>query len=97
MLFALAGAAVAVALFGRVPAKVGPFETTMSARPSLNGHTVVQLAPLGTIDLDTHDWPLAVNLRVDQIDVADAERIARNPAAIDRLGDQAADEVRARP
>jgi predicted phosphodiesterase len=93
-LFALAGAALAVALFGRVPAKVGPFETTMSARPSLNGHTVVQLAPLGTIDLDTHDWPLAIQLRVDQIDVADAERIARNPAAIDRLGDQAADEVR---
>ena len=77
-----------------MPAKVGPFETTMSARPSLNGHTVVQLAPLGTIDLDTHDWPLAIHLRVDQIDVADAERIARNPAAIDRLGDQAADEVR---
>ena len=93
-LFALAGATLAVALFGRVPAKVGPFETTMSARPSLNGHTVVQLAPLGTIDLDTHDWPLAINLRVDQIGVADAERIARNPAAIDRLGDEAADEVR---
>jgi predicted phosphodiesterase len=93
-LFALTGAALAVALFGRVPAKVGPFETTMSARPSLHGHTVVQLAPLGTIDLDTHDWPLAIQLRVDQIAVADAERIARNPAAIDRLGDEAADEVR---
>jgi predicted phosphodiesterase/MFS family permease len=93
-LFALVGAALAVALFGRVPAKVGPFETTMSARPSLNGHTVVQLAPLGTIDLDTHDWPLAITLRVDQIGVADAERLAGNPAAIDRLGDEAADEVR---
>jgi predicted phosphodiesterase len=93
-LFALAGAGLAVALFGRVPAKVGPFETTMSARPSLNGHTVVQLAPLGTIDLDTHDWPLAINLRVDQIGVAEAERIAGNPAVIDRLGDRAADDVR---
>ena len=94
VLFALAGATVAVALFGRVPAKVGPFDTTMSARPSLTGHTVVQLPPLGTIDLDTHDWPLAVTLRVDQIGVADAERIARNPNAIDRLGDDAADQVR---
>jgi predicted phosphodiesterase len=94
VLFALAGAIVAVALFGRVPAKVGPFDTTMSARPSLSGHTVVQLPPLGTIDLDTHDWPLAVTLRVDQIGVADAERIARNPGAIERLGDQAADQVR---
>jgi predicted phosphodiesterase len=94
-LFALAGAALAVALLGRVPAKVGPFETTIAARPSLTGHTVVHLAPLGTIDLDTHDWPLALDLRVDEIGVADAERIANDPTAIDRLGDDAADEVRA--
>ena len=89
-----AGAALGVALFGRVPAKVGPFQTTMAIRPSLNGHTVVHLAPLGTIDLDTHDWPVALDLRVDEIAVADAERIAENPALIDRLGDDAADEVR---
>ena len=93
-LFALVGAALGVALFGRVPAKVGPFETTMAIRPSLNGHTVVHLAPLGTIDLDTHDWPVALDLRVDEIAVADAERIAENPALIDRLGDDAAEEVR---
>ena len=93
-LFALAGAALAVALLGRVPAKVGPFETTVGARPSLTGHTVVRLAPLGTIVLDTHDWPLALDLRIDEIAVADAERIAADPRAIDRLGDNAADEVR---
>jgi predicted phosphodiesterase len=93
-LFALAGAALAIALFGRVPAKVGPFETTMAVRPSLNGHTVVHLAPLGTIDLDTHDWPVALDLRVDEIAVADAERIADNPSQLDTLGDDAADEVR---
>ncbi|MBN2623460.1 MAG: metallophosphoesterase [Acidimicrobiales bacterium] len=94
VVFALVGAVLAVVLFGRVPAKVGPFETTVSARPSLNGHTVVHLAPLGTIDLDTHDWPLALDLRVDEIGVADAERLAGDPTAIDRLGDDAADQVR---
>jgi predicted phosphodiesterase len=93
-LFALAGAALAIALFGRVPAKVGPFETTMAIRPSLNGHTVVHLAPLGTIDLDTHDWPVVLDLRVDEIAVADAERIADDPSQLDTLGDDAADEVR---
>ncbi|HEX6417687.1 MAG TPA: metallophosphoesterase [Acidimicrobiales bacterium] len=94
VLLALAGAMIAVALFGRVPAKVGPFETTLAARPSLTGHTMVHLAPLGTIELDTHDWPLALDLRVDEIAVADAERIARNPRAIERLGEEAADQVR---
>ena len=93
-LFAVAGAALAVALFGRVPAKVGPFETTMAVRPALSGHTVVHLAPLGTIDLDTHDWPVALDLTVDEISVADAERIAENPTELETLGDDAADEVR---
>lgn len=93
-LFATVGAVVAVALLGRTPAKIGPFETTMAVRPSLTGHTVVHLAPLGTIVLDTHDWPLALDLRVDEIAVADAERIASNPREIDRLGEDAADEVR---
>ena len=93
-LLALVGAVLAVVLFGRVPAKVGPFETTLSARPALTGHTVVHLAPLGTIDLDTHDWPVSLDLRVDEIGLADAERIAEDPATIDRLGDDAADEMR---
>ena len=95
VVFALAGASLAVAVFGHVQAKVGPFETTLAARPSLTGETVVHLAPLGTIRLDTHDWPVSLDLRLDEIGLADAERIAENPAAIDRLGDDAADQVRA--
>jgi predicted phosphodiesterase len=92
--FAFVGANIALFLAGHVPAKVGPFETTLTARPSLTGHTIIHLAPLGTIDLDTHDWPLLLDLRVDEISVADAERIADDPAAVNRLGDQAAEEVR---
>jgi predicted phosphodiesterase len=91
---AVVGAVLALALFGHVPAKVGPFETTLAARPALSGHTVVHLAPLGTIDLNTHDWPLALDLRVDEIGVADAERLANDPRAVDRLGDEVAEEVR---
>jgi predicted phosphodiesterase len=92
--FAVVGAVLALALFGHVPAKVGPFETTLAARPALSGHTVVHLAPLGTIDLNTHDWPLALDLRVDEIGVNDAERLANDPRAVDRLGDEVAEEVR---
>jgi predicted phosphodiesterase len=94
VVFALAGATLAVLVFGRVPAKVGPFETTMSARPSLHGTTVVHLAPLGSVRLDTHDWPVTFHMRVNQIAVADAEAIADNPARLERLGDDAADDVR---
>jgi predicted phosphodiesterase len=95
VLFALVGAASALALAGRVPAHVGPFDTTMGARPSLSGSTVVHLAPLGTIDLDTHDWPVRLDLRVEELGLDEAERIADNPQVIDNLGDDVADDVRA--
>jgi predicted phosphodiesterase/phage shock protein PspC (stress-responsive transcriptional regulator) len=94
VLFALVGAAGALALAGRVPAQVGPFDTTMGARPSLNGNTLVHLAPLGTIELDTHDWPIRLDLRVEELGLAEAERIADNPQVIDNLGDDVADDVR---
>jgi predicted phosphodiesterase len=91
--FALGGAALALALAGRVDAKVGPFDATIAARPSFGSQTTVRLAPLGTIVLDTHDWPLALDLRVDQIGLREAERIAENPERVDQLGDDVADDV----
>jgi predicted phosphodiesterase len=95
VLFALVGAASALAIAGRVPAHVGPFDTTLGARPSLHGSTVVHLAPLGTIELDTHDWPIRLDLRVEELGLDEAERIADNPQVIDDLGDDVADDVRA--
>ncbi len=94
LLFALVGAAGALALAGRIPAHVGPFDTTIAARPSLHGDTVVHLAPLGTIELDTHDWPIRLDLRVEELGLNEAERIADNPQVIDHLGDEVADDVR---
>jgi predicted phosphodiesterase len=94
VLFALVGAAGALAVAGRVPAHVGPFDTTMGARPSLHGNTVVHLAPLGTIEFDTHDWPIGLDLRVEELGLDEAERIADNPQVIDDLGDDVADDVR---
>jgi predicted phosphodiesterase len=94
VLFALVGAGGALLLAGRIPAQVGPFDTTVGARPSLFGSTVVRLAPLGTIELDTHDWPLGLDLRVEELGLDEAERIADNPGLIDDLGDDVADDVR---
>jgi predicted phosphodiesterase len=85
---------IALALAGRVAAKVGPFDTTVAVRPSWHGETLVRVAPLGTIGLDTHDWPLRLELRVDELGLDEAGRIAENPELVDRLGDDLADEVR---
>jgi len=91
--FTLGGAVLAVVIAGRVGAHIGPFDATVAARPALSSDTTVRLAPLGTIVLDTHDWPMALDLRVDQIGLQEAERIAENPERIDRLGDDVADDV----
>ena len=92
--FAVAGTMLALAVLGRVGAVVGPFETTFSVRPSLHGYSLVRLAPLGTIELDTHDWPLALDVRVDEIRVDAAERIADDPRAVTVLDEQVTEEVR---
>ena len=93
-LLALAGACVAVALFGSTAAKVGPFDTTLSVRASLAGETVVLLAPLGHITLDTHDAPLGLELRVDELRLEEAERFARDPSLIEQVGDELVGDVR---
>jgi predicted phosphodiesterase len=91
--FAFAGATLALALVGRVKADIGPFDATVAARPSFTSDTTVRLAPLGTIVLDTHDWPLALDVRADQIGLAEAKQIANHPEDVDSLGDDVAGDV----
>ena len=45
----------------------------------------MSLAPLGTIRLDTHDSPLAIDVRVEELRLDEAEAIARDPAVLERL------------
>ena len=94
LVLALAGAVIALALLGSTAATVGPFDTTMSVRASLAGETTVLLAPLGRITLDTHDAPVGLELRVDELRLAEAERFARNPSLIEEVGDELASDVR---
>jgi predicted phosphodiesterase len=93
--FAVVGAVVGLLVAGRVGAEIGPFDATLAARPSPVSRTTVQLAPLGSIVLDTHSSPLALDLRADQIGLREAERIAEDPSTIDQLGDDVADDVEA--
>jgi predicted phosphodiesterase len=94
VVFALVGATLALRVAGDVEAQVGPFDTTVSARPSLAGYTAVRLAPLGSIELDTHDAPLGLELRVDELRLDEAERIAQDPAVLESLEDDIAGDAR---
>jgi predicted phosphodiesterase len=94
VVYALVGAGLALLVAGSVDVPVGPFDTTVSARPALSGDTAVRLAPLGSIEMDTHDAPLRLELRVDELRLEEAERIARDPSELDSLEDEVTADVR---
>ncbi len=94
MLGSLVGAVIAVALFAQVRAPIGPFDATLSARPSLRGGTVVLLGPLGTVELETHRGPFTLQAQVDELRVPEAEAIARDPARLDGIEDDIAHDAR---
>lgn len=73
---------------------LGPFTATLSVRPSTDGKTVVSLAPLGTIELDTHSAPVVVRARVDELRVDEAEAIARDPAILERFETEVVDDAK---
>jgi predicted MPP superfamily phosphohydrolase len=85
VLFAAVGAVAALVIAGHIRAPIGPFDTTLSARPALGGDTTVELAPLGSLAMKTHRGPLALNLRVDELRVDEARAIANDPTQIDDL------------
>lgn len=94
ILAAVVGAAIAVALAGQVHAPVGPFDTTVSARPSLHSASTIGLAPFGSIELDTHAGPVAIDLRVDELRPDEAERIVNDPTVLDRVENEVTDDAR---
>jgi len=94
LLAAVFGAAVAVALAGSIRAPIGPFDTMVIARPSLNSVSTVKVAPLGSIELDTHAGPVGIVLRVEELRPDEAERIARDPAVLHSVEDEIASDAR---
>ena len=71
MLLALAGATVAVALFGTVHEAIGPVRADLSLRPSFRGGTEIDVPPVGKLTMDSHWGPLRIRasitgIRLDQ-------------------------------
>ena len=66
---------------------VGP--GTLALDPGVRlGSTVVALPPLGEVIADTHDGPLAVDARVDRIDLDQASSLVRGGDPVADLRDQ---------
>ncbi len=73
---------------------VGPFESSFSLSPTVTGDTVVAISPLGTLQVDSHDGPLRLNVSLDQLRQAEAEKLVRDPTLIAGVGADADRDVR---
>ena len=91
---AATGAWVGIAFLGTTQQPVGPVETTMRLVPSWHGESVLSLPPLGTLELDTHDSPVQLQVTVDRINQDAARRIFRDPLVLGSLESDITRDVR---
>jgi predicted MPP superfamily phosphohydrolase len=79
---AVGGGAVGWALAPPSTTYVGPLEVQVEVVPSLRSGVHVQLPPVGEVDFDTHDAPVAVNASVRSVDIETAQKLISSPQAL---------------
>ncbi|HEY7274157.1 MAG TPA: metallophosphoesterase [Actinoplanes sp.] len=94
-LVAIGGVIIGVLLFAHTTINVGPFSAEMSVRPSLHGGTEVDIPPLGSLHLDSHDGPIHLRVDLGALDQRRTEELIEDPTAIGEVGQHAVDDVTA--
>jgi predicted MPP superfamily phosphohydrolase len=89
------GALLGLLVAGSVRAPVGPFTAELSLRPALTGSTSVAVPPLGQLQLDTHDGPVRLDVRISQLRSEAARAIVADPDSLRGLGQAVDTDLRA--
>ncbi|MGW0826189.1 metallophosphoesterase family protein [Streptomyces sp. NPDC002845] len=89
----LLGAWLGLLIVGNVRVPVGPMDTTMTLRPSLDGGTKINVSPLGALELRSHRAPVRLDVNVDQLDPVRARALVDHPERISGLQDDIAADV----
>ncbi|MGW4944909.1 metallophosphoesterase family protein [Actinoplanes sp. NPDC004185] len=89
----LTGVVVGTMLFAQSEVAVGPFRADMSISPSIEGGTEVQIPPLGSLHLDSHDGPIHLKVDLGSLDQERTEALIDDPTAISAAGQSAVDDV----
>jgi hypothetical protein len=93
VLAGLVGAWVALAVAGTTHATVGPLGVDAEIAPAWGGETVVQVDPVGTLVVDTHDAPVEMRISVRAVDIDGVRRIVADPTSLAGLDDQLVDDL----
>ncbi|MEV4343354.1 metallophosphoesterase [Actinoplanes sp. NPDC049596] len=93
-LVSVGGVVIGTMLFAHADLNVGPFRAEMSISPSLLGGTEVDLPPLGSLHLDSHDGPIHLKVNLASLDQSRTEALIDDPTALSSAGTNAVDDVR---
>jgi predicted phosphodiesterase len=93
-LVSIGGVIIGTMLLAHTNINVGPFRAEMSISPSFLGGTEVDIPPLGSLHLDSHDGPIHLKVDLGSLDQSRTEALIDDPTAISSAGENAVDDVR---
>ncbi|HEX5198901.1 metallophosphoesterase [Paractinoplanes rhizophilus] len=93
-LISIGGVVIGTMLFAHADINVGPFRAEMSISPSIQGGTEVDIPPLGSLHLDSHDGPIHLKVNLSALDQDRTEALIDDPSAISSAGENAVEDVR---
>ncbi|GIJ78328.1 Calcineurin-like phosphoesterase [Micromonospora phaseoli] len=90
----LAGVLLGLLAGGQVGTDIGPFRAELSVEPAVGGSTTVDIPPLGSLLLDSHDGPTHLTVELGALDQGRTEALLGDPAGLNRATQSAVDDVR---
>ncbi|WP_344840310.1 metallophosphoesterase, partial [Actinocorallia longicatena] len=93
-LIGVLGAALGLVLGGRIQTPVGPANVSLTTTLSLNGGTVVDVPPLGSLRLDSHYGPFRLNAQIVRLRPETSQNLLNDPEAVQNLTDTIGAQVR---
>jgi len=91
---ALAGGWLGLYVGGHASAQIGPVRTEMAIQPALSGRTVINVPPLGSLQLSSHQGPLLLDVDVQQLSEQAVKSLLNDPGRLSGLPDQVARDLR---
>jgi len=92
-LVAFTGVLLGVQLGGHTTSDVGPFSVDFAVEPSWTGDSQLQIPPLGSITVDSHDGPAELTGRIKLLDEKRTKALINHPQQIDAASDEAATDI----
>ncbi|MFF5226522.1 metallophosphoesterase [Dactylosporangium sp. NPDC000521] len=90
---AVVGMLIGVELGGHTTQDIGPFQAQLSLTPSWHGDTSVEIPPLGSLELDSHDGPAHLQIRLESLDEARTRAVVASGGNLEQVSHDAVDQL----